>query len=224
MENTKKKSGKGLVICLTIFMLVFAACAALLFTGVIKSPMVKCEEKVVEKTSTKTADDTKKSSTTEKTADERYKEYISGLAESIKKNYISDHKVDEGGYETSDQYNSSRHGNTSNGIYTISVTSNLELVYSFLPTSSVSTEEKKLADNVVSYYDVYTGNGAMSTLYFITTDGVVHKANLEQNLYNGEELVITDLEYKNIIEVKAGSHWGGAMPIFVDIDGNVYMK
>ena len=61
MEN--KKSGKGLVICLTIFMLVFATCTALLFTGVIKSPMVKCEDKVVEKTSTKTDDDTKKTDT-----------------------------------------------------------------------------------------------------------------------------------------------------------------
>jgi len=63
MEN--KKKGKGLVITLTILLVACAACAALLFTGVVKSPLVKYEDKTTEKTSTKTDDDTKKESTTD---------------------------------------------------------------------------------------------------------------------------------------------------------------
>ena len=59
MEN--KKSGKGLVICLTIFMLAFATCAALLFTGVVKSPLVKEKEcKCTKCTDTKTDDNKNK--------------------------------------------------------------------------------------------------------------------------------------------------------------------
>ena len=67
MEN--KKNSKGLVITLVIFMLVFAACAALLFTGVIKSPMVKEKDCTETKCSvdTKTDDDTKKDSKVEDT-------------------------------------------------------------------------------------------------------------------------------------------------------------
>ena len=63
-----KKSGKGLVITLIVLLVAFAACAALLFTGVIKSPMVKCEEKTTEKTNTKTDSDTKKDSKVEDTS------------------------------------------------------------------------------------------------------------------------------------------------------------
>ena len=214
-----KRSCKGLVITLVIFMVAFATFAALLFTGVVKSPLVKWEKKTVEKTSTRTDDDTKKSSTTEKTADERYKEYITNLAASIKKNYVSDHVIPEGGYESNDHYNSERFGNASQGFYAVGVTSNLELVYSFNDKKDV-----KIADNVVSFYTIFVGNGGMKTLYYITTDGVIHSANLEMHLYNGDELKINDLEYKNIVEVKTGATYSASVPIFIDIDGNVIFR
>ena len=63
MEKTNKKKGKGLIITLIVLLVAFAACAALLFTGVIKSPLVK-EKKCAKCTETKTTDDKKKDSKT----------------------------------------------------------------------------------------------------------------------------------------------------------------
>ena len=63
MENTNNKSKKGLIITLVVFMLAFATCAALLFTGVVKSPLVEEKKCTETKCDTKTTDDTKKTDT-----------------------------------------------------------------------------------------------------------------------------------------------------------------
>ncbi|MBR3116702.1 MAG: hypothetical protein IKF36_02365 [Bacilli bacterium] len=219
MEKPKKKTNI-LAIILGVILVAVTTFGVLLYTGVVKSPMVK--EKDCTETTTK-KDDTKKTDTktdTTKSADERYKEYITNLAASIKENYISDHKIDEGGYETSDKYNSQRiFGGSDRVGYGVAIKSNLELVYSYQ-----TTDERHIADNVVSFYPVYVGNGGYKTLYYITTDGVVHSANLELHLFDNQDLKITDLDYKNIIEVKSGTTYSAAVPIFVDIDGNVIFR
>lgn len=233
MENNKK--GNGLVILLIVLLLVFASVSVLFITGVIKSPFVKETTNV--ETSNKTTITTESettnsetvnnSSTNEQTtkvvtksSDERYKEFITNLASSIKKNYINDHKQIEGSYETSDIYNSERmRGGANNNGYTVAVKNNLELIYSYQ-----TTDERHIADNVVSFFDVYVGNGGYKTLYFITTDGVLHSVNLELHLFENEELKIADLDYKNIVEIKTGATTSASVPIFIDIDGNVIFR
>ncbi|MBQ3475105.1 MAG: hypothetical protein IJH20_02945 [Bacilli bacterium] len=210
MEN--KKSGKGLVICLTIFMLVFAACAVLLFTGVIKSPMVKCEDKTTEKTSTKTDDDTKKSSTTEKTVDERYKDYLNNLANEIKEKS----KFDDGTLEADLPGIVNSTYDFESKMYTVSINKNLELTFTGNGYSNY-----KIADNVVLYNRIFYGNGGYSNIYYITTDGKIHMSNMEAVAFLGKEPNITDVDKKNIVNIIQGSSSAG-FPIFIDIEGNVY--
>ena len=221
MENTKKK-GKGLVITLAIFMVVFATCAALLFTGVVKSPLVEEKKCTETKVDTKTTDDTKKTdtktdTTTTKTADERYKEYITSLAASIKEKYVSDHEIHSESHESKDYYNAESYMYT-NSSYGVAIKSNLELVY-----TSNGIRDQHIADNVVSFYNIHEGNGLDYFIYFITTDGKLHRTELIDHIFNNTELTIEDLDYKNIIEVKQGSAVA-AVPIFIDIDGNVIFR
>ena len=213
METKKeKKNNNGLVAFLVILLLVFAAGSVLLFTGVVKSPMVKCEEtkEIIYE------DDTKKDSSTVQTSEERYKKYLDSLAASIKKNYVSSHETEENQYEkwTKDKYNRQTFS-VLDKWYSVAVTSNLELVYSY-----GEAKDQHIDDNVVSFFTIHTGNGVYKSLYYITTDGKLHVANLESFLYENEVLKKEELEFKNIIEVKQGTSTA-AIPIYIDIDGNV---
>lgn len=215
-----KKSGKGLIIFLIILVIALATVGTLLFTGVIKSPMVKCEEKTTEKTDTKTDSDTKKSSTTEKTVEERYKDYINNLANEIKEKS----KFEDGTVESTlngiinDTYNnvSLTDSSDSKWNYTVSITKDLDL----LVTGNGYTDYK-IGSNVVSYYRIFYGQSGFSNIYFITTDGVLHSFNLEPFIYGGKEPSVKALDKKNIVEVRQGSTTA-KYPIFVDIDGNLY--
>lgn len=212
-----RKSNKGLVICLIILLLAFVCISILLGMGIVKSPFVKCDD-CKDKTTVVTNDD-KKADTktvTSKTADERYKEYISNLASSIKENYVSDHEIDEASHESKDKYNrASLKGGEYNNGYVVAIKSNLDLVYNYM-----TTDDRVIAKDVVSFYVIHEGNGIYKTLYYITSDGKLHSVNLELHFFENEELKTKDLEYKNIVEVKQGSSTGGRA-IFVDIDGNV---
>ncbi|MBQ3475207.1 MAG: hypothetical protein IJH20_03460 [Bacilli bacterium] len=218
MENTNKKSGKGLVITLVIFMLAFAACAALLFTGVVKSPMVKEKDCKETKCDTTTKNDTKKTDTkTSTTADERYKEYISNLAASIKENSkFEEDPMTQGLVGIFfESYKNEVFGSEVK-YYSVELTKDLELVYSY-----GDTKRQKVADNVVSYYRIHVGNGDSYRFYYITTDGTIHSVNLEETIYLGKTLDVKDLEYKNIVEVRQGSTVAG-FPVFVDIEGKIF--
>ena len=111
-------------------------------------------------------------------------------------------------------------------MYTLEITSDLKLLY-VIPSGS-GLDYSKVADDVVSYFNIFEGNGGYHTLYFITTDGTLHSANVDEVLNEGKQLVVKDLEYKNIVEVKGGvdgnEHTASHMPIFVDIDGNLIIK
>ncbi|MBQ3475208.1 MAG: hypothetical protein IJH20_03465 [Bacilli bacterium] len=223
MEN--KKSGKGLIITLVVLLIAFAACAVLLFTGVVKSPMVKCEEKVVEKTSTKTDDDAKKSSTTEKTADERYKEYVSNLASEIKAYYNnSKGRTTSLSSYASDSFKVYYDVYSGFGSYRLSISNNLELL---MDASNPNNEELyskyKLADNVVAYFVKHLGNGVPSTLYYITSDAKLHSIEVETTLSQGsKDFTAKDLDKKNIVNIEQATFVdaGGEDVLFIDIDGN----
>lgn len=220
-----KKSGKGLVITLIVLLVAFAACAALLFTGVIKSPMVKCEEKVVEKTSTKTDDDTKKSSTTEKSADERYKDYISKLAEDIK-GYYNNSKGQNTALQSYASDTFDVYMDQGFGTYRLRINNNLELVMDVTkPNNESLYQGQKLADNVVAYFVKHLGNGIPSTLFYITTEGKLYSAELETALGEGkfDSLEKKELDKKNIVNIEQATfvEAGGEDVLFIDIDGNV---
>ena len=218
MESTNKKKKNILAIILGVILVAVTTFGVLLYTGIVKSPMVK--EKDCTETSTKT-DDTKKTdtktTTTEKTADERYKEYVTGLAASIKEKYVSDHEIHSESHESKDYYNAESFMYT-NSSYGVAIKSNLELVY-----TSNGIRDQHIADNVVSFYNIHEGNGLDYFIYFITTDGKLHRTELIDHIFNNTELTIEDLDYKNIIEVKQGSAVA-AVPIFIDIDGNVIFR
>ena len=210
-----KKSNKGLVIVLVILMLAFAAVSILLGMGIVKSPFVKdcCKD-----TTTVVEDNNKK--TESKSSDERYKEYIANLAKNVKEKSSFDANTIEGQFSgyTNDVYNNNYYNNgDETDYYNISITKDLELIINY---GDSTFKEYKIADNVVTYSRIHTGNGGMSSLYFITTDGKVHSVNIEASIYGGKAVSIADLDKKNIIEIKQGSTSAG-FPVFIDIEGNV---
>ena len=204
MEN---KKGNGLTIFLIILVLIFAIVGTLLFTGVIKSPLVKCNEKEVVENNT-INDNTKKDTTTvvQKTADERYKEYLTNLANSIKTNYLAD--ADE------------IKGFTNNNWGSAELNQNLELIARKLNDNTNELDTYKIADNVVSFTATGNGQGAYYSVYYITADGKLYQAKKTDLSIDAYE--IKELENKNIIEIRIGSMmYYGQVPIFVDIDGNI---
>ena len=215
-----KKSNTGLVIFLVILLIAVTAVCTLLATGVVKSPFVK--EDCKDKTTVVTNDDKKadNKTVTSKTADERYKEYIANLAKNVKEKSSFEANTIEGQFSgyTNDVYNNNYYNNgDETDYYNISITKDLELIINY---GDSTFKEYKIADNVVTYSRIHTGNGGMTSLYYITTDGKVHSVNIEASIYGGKAVSIADLDKKNIIEIKQGSTSAG-FPVFIDIDGNV---
>lgn len=218
MENTNVKSKKGLVIFLIIVMIVLFAVLTLFFAGILKSPFVK-ETSTVTNTST-TSETTKETSTT-KTSNERYKDYISNLAKSIDEKYKEVKDYENPGLNNESVYNK----NDVTGLgYIITINEKKELKIKYISgVDKVNPDyvDYKIADNVVSYYRIHIGNGEYYSLFYITTEGKVYSASIE----NGIETAITTKEVenvKNIVEVKEGSGLTAGFPIYVDIDGNIF--
>ena len=106
----------------------------------------------------------------------------------------------------------------------------LSYVLKITNSNELMLNNEKVADNVLNMFVVSTGNSGFNTLFFIDKEGNLFSANIEEYLYNSnEELNIESLDYKNIIYVTSGIYSedgmaGTYLPIFVDIDGNVYMS
>lgn len=86
----------------------------------------------------------------------------------------------------------------------------------------------KIADNVLAFHKIRTGNDIGNTIYFIYENGNVGSVETEYNLfYEKNNLEINkDLGYKKIVTIinsRYGDEIAGAHgPIFIDIDGNFY--
>ena len=82
----------------------------------------------------------------------------------------------------------------------------------------------KIADGVLSFYIVPSGQGGGNVLYFINEDGTVGSADVEYGA-NSNITIKGDLGYKNIVSVVSGGfgmEFSGAFgAIFIDIDGNM---
>ena len=181
-------------------------------------PSTKCNSNET-KTTTTTKDSKKADSKTVETADERYKAYLSNLSKSIEKTYINETPNEDYSVST---INTSRIEKSELGVsYILSIDNKLELKIS---SQEVGLNDYKIADNVVSYYVIHTGNGGFSTLYYITTTGKVYSANVENAIYNKTSIETKEIDnVKNIVEIKEGSSTSG-FPLFIDIDGNIIKK
>ena len=171
-------------------------------------PATKCDVKEIKKTETK-----------EKTADERYKDYLDNLSKSIQKTYVNETPTED--YSTSIVNTSVIEKTELGSTYLIEIDNKLELKVS---SQEANLNDYKIADNVVSYYIIHTGNGGFSTLYYINSSGKVYSANVENAIYNKTNIETKEItDVKNIIEIKEGSSTSG-FPLFVDIDGNIIKK
>lgn len=90
--------------------------------------------------------------------------------------------------------------------------------------------EFKIADNVLSFYSISTGQDSGNTLYFIKDDGTVGSAETEYGAIDSDGTIVidNDLGYKNIVTIMAGTFGddfaGGTGPIFVDINGKIFSE
>ncbi len=87
--------------------------------------------------------------------------------------------------------------------------------------------EYKIADNVLSFYVVASGQGGGNMLYFINEDGTVGSADTEYGINSNNQIIINkNIGYKNIVSVIGGifgSEFSGVLgPIFIDINGNIF--
>lgn len=85
---------------------------------------------------------------------------------------------------------------------------------------------KKIAEQVLSFYLINSGQDERKTLFFIKYDGTVSSAEIEvensdsikieNNIYNLKNIV-------SIVEGTFGNEFSGVNgPIFIDIEGNIY--
>lgn len=95
------------------------------------------------------------------------------------------------------------------------------------------TEQKygtdSLAQKVIAFNIVETGNGGLHTLYFINEDGTVGSADIEAVGMNKNIKIKSKIgDLKNIVAIISGAGdletSGAAIPFFVDIDGKIKLE
>ncbi len=84
-------------------------------------------------------------------------------------------------------------------------------------------EGKNIVGNVLEYFVVDNGNGGARSLYYITTNGDLYKIDHEVSLHNKTNMKLKKLPYKNIVSVLPGLLDNSRGPIFIDIEGNMYI-
>ena len=199
MENKKSMFNdfiKSLFVIIMAIVLVLSGYAARKYFDVRKENK-KDDTKVVEKDTTST-----------KTADELYKDYIANLKENISNNLTKN---------TSMQYRGEDLG--TNVDYYIELTHDYELYL-----HGAADTEFEISKDVVQAFLVESGNGGTGVIYFVKTDGNLYVSYPSQ-IFNQEEASVKKTDYKNIVNVVSGNfsdaESGYHDPIFVDIEGNI---
>ena len=86
----------------------------------------------------------------------------------------------------------------------------------------------KIADHVLSFNIISTGQGGGHTLYFINEDGTVGSADIEYWVTERKQIQVKkDLGFKNIVNITGGTfgeYSGARAPIFIDINGNIFSE
>lgn len=152
------------------------------------------------------------------TADEIYKNYLDNLKENIQENYgiKDDTYLYNNINEISDYFNNN---------YEIELNENLELILNY----GDKFRDYKISNDVVDFFNIYVGNGGFKQLYFITSNGELYSADIEISISDNKKIEINKVNKKNIISVIEGLQGdieggGASVPIFIDIEGNMYFQ
>ena len=85
---------------------------------------------------------------------------------------------------------------------------------------------KKIAEQVLSFYLINSGQDERKTLFFIKHDGTVSSAEIEVENSNSIKIENNIYNLKNIVSIVEGTFGnefsGVNGPIFIDIEGNIY--
>lgn len=205
MEN--KKNSKGLIVLLIILVL----CVLGLTGYILYNKNHKGDSDNLVNENQKTNEQTKENNI--------YKNFSSNLKSEISKKYDSNNlnyqtisnEVVKDGYEV--------FLTKENTLYVKYNNANLLAKYG----------EYKIAENVLNFYIISTGQGGGNTLYFINEDGTVGSADTEYNIENENQINIKkDIGYKNIVSIVNGTFGDGYSgvngPIFIDIEGNIFSE
>lgn len=169
-----------------------------------------------------TVKETKKTETKEKSADERYKDYLENLSKSIEKKYAEPKDFDNQGLIDQSMYTQA----IENVNYTVTINEKKELRISYGESEVINPtyKEYKIADKVLAYFRVHVGNGGMYNIFYITEEGKVFSVNVEQLPTDkpSEPKEVTGV--KNIVLIKEGTTVSAGLPIYIDIDGNITIK
>ena len=141
------------------------------------------------------------------TVESIYTKYLNKLSEQIGSKY---NNGDNGTYQI---LTSKRVGGYEDLDYSISISNDKVL----------KLDNNKIADNVLEYFVVNNGNGGAQSLYYIDTKGNIYSVDHENSLSEKSEIKSNKLSYKNIVSVLPGVHGNSRGPIFVDIEGNMYV-
>lgn len=165
----------------------------------------------------------------EKTPEERYKEYLKNLENVIDNHFksipdVSDDelsKLDESNY-----YSQSYAGATTDGLeYNISLGNDKILKLTIYNDNGLNNKNMVLDKGVLNYFVIANGNSGYKSLYYITITGKVYMIDVETNLEEPNNMKKEEINVKKIINIlpaQGGLLSGYMLPIFIDIDGNAF--
>lgn len=113
-----------------------------------------------------------------------------------------------------------------NSTYTVELSKDGELSVIY----SDELGSKALASNVLNYFLINVGQESGKVLYFINEDGTVGKvSNIEYHRISLDDVTVEKVEnLSNIVMVTEGSFSDGMSghrgPIFIDIDGSIFLN
>ncbi len=82
--------------------------------------------------------------------------------------------------------------------------------------------KKEVATNVLFYRVLYFGNGGFRALYYVTEEGKVYMANVEEAIIDNGTIKSTSIDnVEKVVNIIPGSSDSGYNPLFVDINGNI---
>lgn len=175
----------------------------------------KCD--VREKSDSAIITDNKDNSVENKNDDDNYEMYVNRM-KSERQSKFNDYTL----------YRSTIESKIIDGSYTVELNKDGQLSIDYHD----GVGAKVIASNVLNYYLINVGQESGKVLYFVYEDGTVGKAsNIEYNHTTIDDIVVEQnvKDLSNIVTIVEGSFSDNGMsgsrgPIFIDIDGNMYLN
>lgn len=85
--------------------------------------------------------------------------------------------------------------------------------------------DDNLVDVNVVYFETHlVANGGYGSVFFVRDDGTVWSANCGYALDTGEEIKNTAVDAKNVVSIVQASTPSASYSVYIDINGNAYLK